>query len=107
MRMMISRMIGLLALVAVLLMPFGMTAPAAAAHHDVGAATSMQHCPDEQPPTDAGIAQCTMACAAALPGIGAPSQSRLAISCASPAASAPRALHGIQQDIATPPPKRS
>ena len=105
---MISKAIRLLALIAVLLMPVSMIAPAAAAHHQSEAAMPMQHCPDEQAPgTESGIAQCAMACSAAVPELGSPAPARLTVTCAPPTAIAPKTLQGIQQDIATPPPKRS
>ena len=108
MRLMLSKVIRILALWAVLLMPFGMTTQAAAAHHEGGASVSIQHCPDEQPePTDTGIAQCAMGCTAGMPDLGAPSPARLKITCVPPTGVAPRALHDIPQDIATPPPKNS
>jgi hypothetical protein len=57
----------LLMLVALLLMPFGMTAaPAAASGHAMAA---MSHCPEQQsqPDAQAGLGACAMACSAALP----------------------------------------
>ena len=104
------RLIGkLLLLLAVLAMPLGMTAAPAAATEHHSAAMPMQHCPDEQQGTDVkdGFAQCTMACAAALPAFDAmPADAALPLEAKAESAVAPM-LHGIQPDIATPPPKRS
>ena len=105
-----SRLFGkLLLLLAVLAMPLGMTAaPAAAAEHH-SATMPMQHCPDEgqSPDMKGGFAQCTMACAAALPAFdAATSDTAMPLEAKAESAVAPM-LHGIQPDIATPPPKRS
>ena len=65
-----------LTLVAVLLMPFGMTAaPAAAASAEHHSPAMMQHCPEQAPKHGgkAGFVECTMACAAALPAFDEPS----------------------------------
>ena len=108
MQVMISKAIRLLALLAVLVMPFGMIAPAAAAHHEPAAAMPMKHCPDSQESkTEGGIAKCAMACSAALQELGSPTIGCRAIARASPLPSVTQALHGIRDDIATPPPKRS
>ena len=98
----------LLALLAVLLMPFGMSAvPAAAVHHAHAGAMPMEHCP-EQSPGDTGkpgATECMMACSAALPAAdlrlvdtGVPAKMPVR----------PVAVHtlsGIELEIATPPPK--
>jgi hypothetical protein len=98
----------LLLLLAVLLMPFGMAPAAAAAqHHPM--ATAMGHCPDQQSRHEmkGGIAECTMACAGALPA--AELAAEQAIPAASPRAAIPPAarLRGLNPDTATPPPKGS
>jgi hypothetical protein len=98
----------LLVLIGVLLMPFGMVAPAAAAPHH-SAAMPMQHCP-EQAPTHKGklgFADCTMACAAALPAAEASPADEPPIDRGAQVSAAVRQLHGVQLEIATPPPKRS
>jgi hypothetical protein len=104
-----AMLLRVLTILAVLVMPFGMVTPAAAAHHQSAAsAMPLQHCPDEQQRSDApGIAQCTMACAAALPAPGSFGTGGPKIVCAPEPPAPPHALHGIQEDIATPPPKRS
>jgi hypothetical protein len=99
----------LLTLIAVLLMPFGMTAaPAAAAQHH-SASMPMQHCPEQAPkPTGkAGFIECTMVCSAALPVGDLSRDEPQLIVCAPPEAAAVRQLHGLHPDTATPPPKRS
>ena len=62
----------LLALLAVMLMPLGMAASPAAAHHQPAAAMPMEHCPEPEPAhtTRSGFVDCTMACSAALPAVG-------------------------------------
>jgi hypothetical protein len=102
----------LLALLAVLVMPLGMT-PAAAvpAHHAIASQTMpVGHCPDQDSShhqMKGGIAECTMACAAALPAaelarhdavtiMGLPAEPAIALR-----------LHGLHPETATPPPKRA
>jgi hypothetical protein len=100
----------LMLLLAVLLMPFGMSpAVAAGSHHADSAAMAMGHCPDRQQHGDmkGGIAECTMACAAALPA-GNPAQAGpLTIVCEPAAPARAERLPGIHPDTATPPPKHS
>ena len=99
----------LLALVAVLLMPLGMSAAAEArstSHHEM-AGMPMGHCPDQESPTDSkpGIAVCTMVCAAALPAVQ-PAQPDCASVKAPPAENREvRALLGLNPDAADPPPR--
>jgi hypothetical protein len=99
-----------IALVAVLLMPFGMfAAPAAAAHHDKMGAMAMQHCPDQSsgPHSKGMIAGCTMACAAALPAAEQP-QPETPLAFRLPVEpSVIGSLSGIELEIATPPPRLS
>lgn len=98
----------LLVLVAVLLMPLGMSAPAAAeVHHAASNARGMQHCPEQSPAEKGklGATECLMACSAALPAfdlhlIASEAQPKMP---AQP--SAIRTLHGIELEIATPPPR--
>lgn len=99
----------LLLILAVLLMPFGMAPAAAGPARSTHAAMPMQHCPEQAPNHGAkgGIAECTMACSAALPpGEAPPAQPRL-IACAPALFEALRQLHGLHPDTATPPPRRS
>lgn len=101
----------LVLLIAVLLMPFGMAPASAAPVHDAPmTAMPMGHCPDQSSHHDGmkgGIAECTMACAAALPASAGASDCLLA-SVPEPAfAAASASLHGLQPDTATPPPRRS
>jgi hypothetical protein len=102
---MISR---LLLLVAVLLMPFGMTAATAAVEHHA-ASMPMQHCPDPTPNHDSkgAFVECTMACSGALPAVDRSSERPLVVEAepAQPAAMKP--LHGLHPETATPPPKFS
>jgi len=98
----------LLLLVSVLLMPFGMAAaPAAASQHQHMGAMAMQHCPDRdsKSASKGALADCAMACSAALPAADpAPIEAR-------PFSRAPldsevtAALSDIDLDIATPPPR--
>ena len=99
----------LILFVAVLLMPLGMTAAPAAAHQSMAAEMPMGHCPDQQRGDDhkARIADCTMACAAALPAVEPvrddpsiePSPQIVAVQ--------PHGLHGLHPETATPPPRIS
>ena len=99
----------LLALIAVLLIPFAM-APAPAAqqqHHPVS--MPMQHCP-EQPSHHKGkpgFAECMMACSAALPAMDMPSDRLTSTGCDTAIWSLAHELHGLHPDTAIPPPKRS
>ncbi len=99
----------LLTLIAVLLMPFGMTAaPAATAmHHSTSA--PMRHCPEQAPkPTGkAGFVECTMVCSAALPASDLKRDEPRLIVCTPVEAEAVRQLDGLHPDTATPPPRRS
>jgi hypothetical protein len=95
-------------LVAVLLMPLGMTPSAAsAAHHTMAAGMPMEHCPDQTPRHDpkGALVQCTMACAAAVPAstVSAEEPHLAAAETAIPALT--QRLHGLHPDTATPPPK--
>jgi len=102
-----AMLLRLLTILAVVALPFGIVTPASAAHHETETML-MQHCPDQrQPAADQGIAQCTMACAAALPAFDAGLAGGPVIICAPEPPAPSHALHGIQHDIATPPPKPS
>ena len=97
-------------LVAVLLMPFGMTPSAASEpHHALGASMPMEHCPDRAPGHDSkgGVAQCTMACAAAVPASAASAEEPHLIAADVVVPDLTRSLHGLHPETATPPPKRS
>jgi hypothetical protein len=100
----------LILLVAVLLMPLGMSSATAAApsHHDM-AGMMRGHCPDQAPAQHhkAGFAECTMACASALP---AQDLVRDEVPLRAPQLVIPmpaEMLRGIMMEIATPPPKFS
>jgi len=107
MRMLIAK---LLVLVAVLLMPLGM-APAAAAVGDQPMAMDMTkgHCPDQRSQHDpkAGIAECTMACAGALPAAELATHEPLLIVSEPVQTATTPLLHGLHPETATPPPKSS
>ena len=100
----------LLAIVALVLTSFGMTAPAAAApHHGAGAAMAMEHCPDGDGTagkTD-GVPECAMACSAALPAADLAQPQLPTIVRAPEPGPLASLLHGLHPDIATPPPKGS
>jgi hypothetical protein len=96
----------LLLLLAVLLMPFGMAAPAAA--HGAGASVVMVHCP-EQPLSKGAhrhFAECTMACSAALPATELARDTPRSIVCVPAETAVAQHLHGLDPEIATPPPRR-
>ena len=99
----------LLLLIAVLLMPLGMTAaPAAAAeHHHRGASMPMQHCPEQRTKhhSKAAFAECTMACASALPAVDRVQEPRMAYSSPLVAAVTVHELQGLHPETETPPPR--
>lgn len=101
----------LLLLVSVLLMPLGMSAaPAAVPHHaDNASAMPMEHCPDRKAPKDQhrGFAECTMACAAALPAADARPSAGMALVCTPERPETAEQLPSLAPETATPPPKRS
>jgi hypothetical protein len=100
----------LLVLLALLLMPFGMVPASAAAQpaHSGTMSMPMQHCPEPaQQPDKGGIADCAMACAAALPAMGKAVAEPPFIICAPQQPSTVELLHGLNPETATPPPKRS
>ena len=102
----------LLVLLAVLLMPLGMSSAASAAqtasHHDM-AGIAVGHCPDEdsRPEPMPGIAACTMACSAALPAIEPVQPQRSAQARAPQEIDRVPILSGLHPEAATPPPKRT
>lgn len=99
----------LLLLLAVLLMPFGMaTAPAAAVEHH-GASMPMEHCPESgsKQTGKSVLAECTMACAAALPAVDRTSANAPTIVCLPARPEAAQQLNDLHPEIATPPPKAS
>jgi hypothetical protein len=101
----------LLVLLAVLLMPLGMTTAASAApssHHDM-AGMPMSHCPDGGSRSDSipGIAACTMVCSAALPAADLSSNDTELASTAPLQPAIVHQLHGLHPETATPPPRRA
>jgi hypothetical protein len=97
----------LLVLFAVLLMPLGMEPAAAANHYATMTGAAMEHCPGQSGNRqhNDGLAMCSMPCASALPAQEMVSH---AMPIRSPQLVIPmagHALHGIQPEIATPPPK--
>ena len=99
----------LLVLIAVLLLPLGMAPATAAVARHTSATMPMGHCPGEAPKHDmkVGIAECTMACSAALAASHLGAQQPVLIACAPTEAVLVRMLHGLHPETATPPPKRS
>jgi hypothetical protein len=98
----------LLAVLAMLLMPFGM-APAAATIQHHGAAMPMQHCPDEQSSSGkkGAFAECTMACSAALPALAQPQPLPVPTACERVRPPLAQQLSDLHPEIATRPPKRA
>ncbi len=97
----------LLLIAAILLMPFGMAAPAAAAeHHAPAASSAMSHCPEEGTAEQRhGGGECTMACASTLPAIDQP-RGQLPAAVAAPSLRVVAApLTGLHPETATPPPR--
>ena len=104
-----TAIIKLVLLLSVLLMPFGMTSVAASGRHQAMAGMPMGHCPDQSSGHEkkAGIAECTMVCAAALPAAVRSAAEPLVVVGASDVSGSPQALRGLHPDTATPPPKFS
>lgn len=96
-------------LMAVLLMPFGMaSAPASSMHHAMGGSMPMQHCQDEQAPSNhskATFVECTMACASALPADGASAYEPPMLVCTPVLAATVQRLTSLHPETATPPPR--
>ena len=98
----------LLLLLAVLLMPFGMTpALASASHSQVAAEMPMGHCPDQDHSAKGGMTECTMACAAALPATEVAVDDLIILGRDLVVSRSVHQLHGLHPETATPPPKRS
>lgn len=97
----------LLTLIAVVLMPLGMSAAPAAAMQHHSASMPMQHCPEQNPAQSgkAGFVECTMACSAALPAVEPAQGELMPMRCAPVEADPVAQLHGLHPDTATPPPK--
>lgn len=94
----------LIVLIAVLMMPFGMAqAPAS----PLEAGMSMGHCVDQGSGQGSkhGLAECTMACAAALPALDARVDHPLLIVSEHVLSGTSEPLHGLHPRIATPPPR--
>jgi len=103
-------LIRVVALIAVMMMPFGMAgASASARHHQAMAVMAMDHCPDQNQEHGmaSGLTDCTMACAAALPAVDvqdslvSPPKADLQ----RPALAA--RLYGFHPETAKPPPRLS
>ena len=105
----VQRLIARIALMlAILLMPLSMTPSAASqAHHMMAAGAPMEHCPDQAPGHDANgaLAQCTMACAAAVPATSASAEEPRLVAAEIAKPGLTQRLHGLHPETATPPPK--
>jgi len=103
-----SALLRLLAFFAVMLMPFGMSA-AATPMQQHQMAMPMQHCPepDSSHHSTGALADCTMACASALPATDLEMAVAHPVSKFTPEPALMPALAGIELEIATPPPRRS
>jgi hypothetical protein len=101
----------LILLVAVLIMPLGMSAaPANAMHHAMGTSMPMQHCPDEQSPrhhSKMTFVECTMACSSALPAGEAAAHEPPILVCTPLLPTTAQRLIGLHPETATPPPRHS
>jgi hypothetical protein len=101
----------LLALIAVLMLPFGMAAPAAvpAAHHSATAAMPLDHCPDQQSSVGhkGAVAECAMPCSSALPAADVSSVGAHPVGRTLVLPPLDQVLSQIELEIATPPPKPS
>src|SRR4051812_49213326 len=94
-------------LIAMLLMPLGMgAAPAAAAgHHSLSMAMGHRPPPETSHDMKGGIAECTMACAAALPAADFVGHSQMTVVCEPLHPGVAQRLRGLHPETATPPPK--
>jgi hypothetical protein len=104
----IPRLWRLIVLVAVLMMPFGMTAaPASTPNRAIEAEMPMGHCLDQGSGHGSkhGLAECTMACAAALPASDARVNHPLVMVSEHIRPKTSARLHGLHPKIATPPPR--
>lgn len=99
----------LLLMLAIALLPLGMTAPASAAaqSNQHAAAMPMEHCPDSgaMPHAKGGIAECTMACAATLPAVDRSAAEPLAPVAAPTVSILAAHLTGLHPETSTPPPR--
>lgn len=104
-----SAFLRLLAFFAVLLMPFGMAPAPATSMQQHQTAMPMQHCPepDSSHHSTGALADCTMACASALPATDLEMADAHPLSNFTPQPALMAALAGIELEIATPPPRRS
>ena len=100
-----SALLRVLTLLALVLMPFAMTAAPAAAHAMPAMADG--HCDDQHPPDGpqrSDMAQCMLMCAA-LPAAEVPALSSPTVPKAPPRVALADPIHGIILEIATPPPR--
>jgi hypothetical protein len=97
----------LVLLIAVLLLPFSMTAAPAAPHAMSSASMSTSRCPDAPSGHHGkpGIAECTMICSSALAAHESSIEEAPTVISAPPEPVLVRALHGILLETSTPPPK--
>jgi hypothetical protein len=97
----------LIALLAVVLMPLGMSAAPAAPLHAHPAMMPMNHCSDKDSSCHGSgpLADCTMACSSALPAQDLPSESPPLAVFVPVFPILAQTLHGLDPDTATPPPK--
>ena len=110
MRDLMRRLFEILTLVAVLLLPLGMSAaPAAAQQQNHSASMPVQHCPEQAPRQHGklGFVPCTMVCSAALPALGSPRHQTPMTACGPKLSSTVHQLHGLHPETATPPPRHS
>jgi hypothetical protein len=106
---MIGPIARLMSLLAVLVMPLGMSPASATPQHAMTMDMPMGHCPDQSSHHDmkGGIAECTMACAGALPAADLAVPEPLRIGSKQVLFAATERLRGLHPETATPPPKLS
>jgi hypothetical protein len=102
-----KRAIELLVLLAMILMPFGMSAGAAPPVTRHAMAMPTQHCPEQAPDhrSKGAFTECTMACSAALPAADCDSDEPPLRVGEPVRPSAIKQLHGLHPETATPPPR--
>jgi hypothetical protein len=94
-------------MIAVALMPFGMTPAAGAGHDKMQASMPMGHSPDcgSRHQSKGALEGCTMACSSALPASELARQEPMTFEPAPVAAAPVQMLHGLHPETATPPPR--
>jgi hypothetical protein len=97
----------LLLMLAVLLVPLGMTPAAAQGHDEAIAGMAMGRCDQKAPAhrSTHGFTECTMACSAALPALDVARDEPPPVVCMRAQPVTVQVLHGLHPETADPPPR--